>query len=200
MSGGHIEKPPKIPSQGIRHDIILNYSTRRIMLKSATTQWHQCFNQHKFSPHFCANVESVPQWKNITEKYFKEEKDYCTALSVCSAWDRSGWDTPHPPPPLTSPLHNTIIHTLHRALHTYSIQLFHYCKKEEKRTEPVVFVIKNAAVRMSTKGVKECILKWSGWDSCSFHILAAMLSILLTCIMSTVEVMLHLLVLRKCKL
>ena len=50
------------------------------------------------------------------------------------------------------------------------------------------------------KRSKKCILKWSGWDSCSFHILAAMLSILLTCIMSTVEVMLHLLVLRKCKL
>ena len=32
--------------------------------------------------------------------------------------------------PLTSPLHNTIIYSLHHALYTYSIQLFHHCKNK----------------------------------------------------------------------
>ena len=109
MSGGHIEKPPKIPSQGIRHDIILNYSTRCIMLKSATTQWHQWFNQYKFSPHLCANVECSTM-KEHNRKVFQRRKKTIVQLLVFAQRDTDlGEIPPHPPPPLTSPLHNTII-------------------------------------------------------------------------------------------
>ena len=43
-------------------------------------------------------------------------------------------------------------------------------------------------------------LKKSGLGTCSFHILGAVLSILLSCTLSTAEAMLHLSVIRKCKL
>ena len=112
MSGGHIEKPPKIPSQGIRHDIILNYSTRCIMLKSATTQFHQCLNQHKFSPQFCANNVECSTMKEHNRKVFQRRKKTIVQLLVFAQRETDlGEIPPHPPPPLTSPLHNTIMYS-----------------------------------------------------------------------------------------
>ena len=105
MSGGHIEKPPKIPSQGIRHDIILNYSTRRIMLKSATTQFHQCLNQHKFSPQFCANNVECSTMKEHNRKVFQRRKKTIVQLLVFAQRETDLGEIP--PTPSLLPSHLT---------------------------------------------------------------------------------------------
>ena len=69
--------------------------------------------------------------KEHNRKVFQRRKKTIVQLLVFAQRDTDlGEIPPHPPPPLTSPLHNTIIHTLHCALHTYSEQLFNYCKNK----------------------------------------------------------------------
>ena len=173
MSGGHIEKPPKIPSQGIRHDIILNCCQVYNVKKCHNTMTSMLQPIRILTTLLCQCRECSTMIEYNT-KVFQRRKKTIVQLLVFAQRDTDlGEIPPHPPPPLTSPLHNTILHTLHRALHTYSVQSFHHWKNNLRRLS-VISRMQQYSARLHKRGKEVHLKKIWGRYLLSAHFISSL--------------------------